>query len=130
MSQNGVATASGNTYNGFCGCNLATQYTSTNYRESVINQKEENERKEETTLSNRNTQRKRRQRVKKSNSTSEIDESGIKSFIIHVEHPELPKEKKKRGRPCKRDHEERDNYGTDGVKQIVILSNCYKEMKK
>ncbi|KAL9658501.1 hypothetical protein ABK040_006041 [Willaertia magna] len=42
-----------------------------------------------------------------------------KKIIIHIEHPELPKEKKKKGRPFKIQDED------NGPKQIVFVPNCY-----
>ncbi|KAL9658478.1 hypothetical protein ABK040_006018 [Willaertia magna] len=51
-------------------------------------------------------------------------------LIIHVEHPEKPKEKKKRGRPCKR-NEEFDNYADNsGKHSIVFVTNCFEGMER
>ncbi|KAL9658477.1 hypothetical protein ABK040_006017 [Willaertia magna] len=50
-----------------------------------------------------------------------------KNLVIHVEHPEKPKEKKKRGRPCKRNEEEETISCSDGNKNYIFISNCFEE---
>ncbi|KAL9647525.1 hypothetical protein ABK040_006884 [Willaertia magna] len=71
------------------------------------------------------------QRAKsKASNTKQTNDETIKSTegqakknIIHLGHPELPKEKKKRGRPRKMSEEESDNLRSKGI----FMSNSYYE---
>ncbi|KAL9652040.1 hypothetical protein ABK040_000381 [Willaertia magna] len=72
-------------------------------------------------VNRKRTSVRKEKKARNNNTVPSSVEQHPKNYIIHVEHPEKPKEHKKRGRPCKT-----QEVNTNG---IVFLSNYFEEMK-